>query len=112
MGQYNPPSLHSRPDIPQVNILVTMRSLSLGLVLGLVSLSLASIPANMLLEDLEDQVHRNPEMFQHHEDFKAFDSKRVSDGFWSKFLDKLHEEKRGKYYGGNNYADAVFRGLG
>ena len=31
------------------------------------------------------------------------------------FLDKLgHEkgEKRGRYYGGTNYNDAVFRGLG
>merc|ERR1712154_44667 len=86
----------------------SMRSLGLLLVLGLISLSLASIPASVMLEDLRD---KNPEMFQH-QDFKAYDSKRVSDGFWSKFLDKLHEEKRGKYYGGNNYADAVFRGLG
>merc|ERR1712227_232856 len=45
--------------------------------------------------------------------FKNFMRKRAPAGFWSNFLDDLQlQEKRGSYFGGNNYADAVFRGLG
>ena len=84
--QCNNPPLYSRPDTHPANIL-TMRSLSLCLLLGLVSLSLASLPASVMLEDLRDQVHINPGTFQNHEDFKAFDSKRVSsDGFWVRIV--------------------------
>lgn len=84
---------------------------SLVLVLALLSLSLAAVPASVMLEELEAQLHNSPVMLRG--DFIPFDTKRSSNGFWSKFLDKVHEEKRGKYYGGgNNYADAVFRGLG
>ena len=65
-------------DLTLIQPTSSMRSLGLLLVLGLISLSLASIPASVMLEDLRD---RNPEIFQH-QDFKAFDSKRVYDGFW------------------------------
>ena len=86
LSQCNNPPPYSRPDTHPANIL-TMRSLSLCLVLGLVSLSLTSLPPSVMLEDLRDQVHINPAMFQNHEDFKSFDSKRVSsDGFWVRIL--------------------------
>ena len=75
-----------------------MRSLSLCLLLGLVSLSLASLPASVMLEDLRDEVHRNPGVFQNHEDFKSFDSKRVSDGFWVRILKVLQV---------NNLSDSI-----